>query len=314
MTLLLEQHTQLQKDRLRLRKSSRRQKRRKQNLQGWLFIAPIMLGIAAFQGAPIVVAILASFSDWDGLTPPNFEGMNNYVALAHDPIFWVTLRNTVLFTVGMIPLSVVGGLGLALLCNGRKGPATAFFRTAYFMPYITSVVAIGLVWGKLLTPNGAFNQLLGFFGIQGPAWLASSKWALIAVIIVSAWQAVGYPMVILLAGLQAIPETLYEAAKIDGARAIRRFWNVTLPLLTPQLFFVVVTQFIVAFQIFALIFVLTRGGPGTATNVYIYYLYQNAFTFGRLGYASAMAWILFLMIGLVTFLQLRMQKKWVFYG
>jgi ABC-type sugar transport system permease subunit len=179
---------------------------------------------------------------------------------------------------------------------------------------VTSIVAIGLVWTQFFTPSGVINQVLAKVGIAGPSWLTDSHWAMPAVILVSAWQGIGYPMVILLAGLQAIPESLLEAAEVDGASATRRFFGVTLPLLTPQLFYVLITQIISSFQVFALIFVMTKGGPGNATNVYIYYLYQNAFTFGDLGYASAMAWVLFLVIGLVTFVQLRLQRRWVFYN
>lgn len=287
---------------------------RERGLIGWFFILPLMLGIVAFQLAPIVVSVGASFTDWDGLTTPEFIGWENYSGLADDPLFWVTLRNTVIFTLGVIPLTTVGALCLALLCRGRSRVANVVFRTAYFTPYVTSIVAIGLVWGQLLAPDGFFNGFLAFFGIEGPAWFTDARWAMFAVIIVSAWQGIGYPMIILLGGLDAIDATLHDAAKVDGAGAGRRFFSITLPLLTPQIFFVLITQFITSFQVFALIFVLTKGGPGQATNVYIYYLYQSAFTFGDLGSASAMAWILFLLIGAVTFLQLTLQKRWVFYG
>lgn len=291
-------------------------KRRPQGreLTGWVFILPLMFGILAFQLAPIVVSIGASFTNWDGLTTPEFSGVGNYVGLAQDPLFWKTLRNTLLFTAGVIPLTTIGALCLALLCRGRSRVANVVFRTAYFTPYVTSIVAIGLVWGKLLAPAGFLNTVLGAFGIDGPAWFTDARWAMIAVIVVSAWQGIGYPMIILLGGLDAIDTTLHDAAKVDGANAARRLFSITLPLLTPQIFFVLITQFITSFQVFALIFVLTKGGPGQATNVYIYYLYQSAFTFGDLGTASAMAWILFLIIGAVTFLQLKLQKRWVFYG
>jgi ABC-type sugar transport system permease subunit len=287
---------------------------RSRDLIGWVFILPLMLGIVAFQLVPIVVSIGASFTNWDGLTAPEFTGIENYAGLAEDPLFWTTLRNTLLFTVGVIPLTTVGALCLALLCRGRSRVANVVFRTAYFTPYVTSIVAIGLVWGKLLAPDGFLNNVLAVFGIEGPAWFTDARWAMIAVIVVSAWQGIGYPMIILLGGLDSIDTALHDAAKVDGASASRRLFSITLPLLTPQLFFVLITQFITSFQVFALIFVLTKGGPGQATNVYIYYLYQSAFTFGDLGTASAMAWILFIIIGAVTFLQLRLQKRWVFYG
>ena len=279
-----------------------------------MFIGPLILGIISMQLIPVVVTIYASFTNWDGITAPEFVGLGNYGGLSQDPYFWVTLRNTVVFTLLVIPITTVAALGLALLCNTRFRLANAFFRTAYFTPYVTSIVAIGLVWNQLFAPRGPFNSILGFLGIDGPDWLTDATFAMAAVVCVASWQGVGYPMVILLAGLQGIPTTLYEAAKVDGAGAARRLRSITLPLLTPQIFFVVVTQFITSFQVFAIIFVMTKGGPGNATNVYIYYLYQNAFIFGRLGYASAMAWILFLIIGLVTLLQLKLQKRWVFYG
>lgn len=284
-------------------------------LYGWLFIGPLILGILAFQGIPVVVSIFTSFTNWDGITAPKFLGLGNYVRMfTKDPQYWGTLLNTVEFTVGVIPLTIIGALVLAVLCNGRGKVSNAVFRTAYFTPYVTSIVAIGLVWTQLFTPSGVLNGLLAKVGIQGPSWLTDARWAMPAVILVSAWQAIGYPMVIFLAGLQNIPESLQEAAKVDGANSWSRFLRITLPLLTPQIFFVLITQMISSFQVFALIFVMTKGGPGTATTVYIYYLYENGFTFGDLGFASAMAWILFLIIGLVTFAQLRLQRRWVFYN
>lgn len=293
---------------------ARRRRLRRADFAGWAFIAPLIFGIVAFQLVPIIVSIVASFTDWDGITPPAFIGADNYTGLAQDDLFWTTLRNTVLFTLGVIPLTTVGALLLAVLCQGKSRVANVVFRTAYFTPYVTSIVAIGLVWSKLLAPSGFVNNVLARVGIEGANWLTDANWALPAVIVISAWQGIGYPMIILLGGLQGIDDSIQEAARIDGAGSARRFRSITLPLLTPQIFFVLVTQFITSFQVFALIFVLTSGGPGNATNVYIYYLYQNAFTFGRLGYASAMAWILFIIIGAVTFLQLRLQKRWVFYN
>lgn len=298
-----------------VRREAARRARRRMTLYGWLFIGPLILGILAFQGIPVVVSIFTSFTNWDGITTPKFLGLGNYVRMfTQDRQYWGTLVNTVEFTVGVIPLTIIGALVLAVLCNGRGKISNAVFRTAYFTPYVTSIVAIGLVWTQLFTPSGVLNQLLAIVGIHGPSWLTDARWAMPAVILVSAWQAIGYPMVIFLAGLQAIPESLHEAAKVDGAGSSSRFFRITLPLLTPQIFFVLITQIISSFQVFALIFVMTKGGPGTATTVYIYYLYQNGFTFGDLGFASAMAWILFLIIGLVTFVQLRLQRRWVFYN
>jgi multiple sugar transport system permease protein len=287
----------------------------KQAIEGWLFIGPVMAGVLFFQFYPILVSMYASLTNWTGLTPPEFIGVDNYVRLlTRDRFFTLTLRNTLFFTFGSIPLTLGLALGLALLCN-RPMVGVTWFRTAFFTPVVTNIVAISLVWFWLYAPEvGIINWLLGLAGIEGPNWLSSTRWAMPAVILVSVWHGAGYPMVILLAGLQGIPEQLYEAAKIDGANAWRRFRHVTIPLLTPTLFFLTITSFISSFQVFGLIFVMTKGGPANATNVYIFYLYQNAFAFGRLGYASAMAWILFALIALVTLIQWRLQKRWVFYG
>ncbi|RIK35031.1 MAG: sugar ABC transporter permease [Chloroflexi bacterium] len=288
--------------------------RLEENLFGWLFILPVVFGVGFFQFYPILVSIFASLTDWTGLNEPSFIGADNYVRLfTSDRFFRLTLRNTAYYTLGSIPLSISLALLLALLCN-RPMRGSYWYRTAYFAPNVTSTVAISLVWFWLYAPDvGLINWLLSLVGVKGPSWLTSVVWAMPAVIVVGVWQHVGYPMLILLAGLQGIPESLYEAAKLDGASALRRFRHVTVPLLTPSLFFLLITQFISSFQVFGLIYVMTQGGPANATNVYIHYLYQNAFSFGRLGYASAMAWVLFAIIALFTLVQWRLQKRWVFY-
>jgi multiple sugar transport system permease protein len=293
----------------------RRKIRWRRHIEGWMFIGPVILGITVFQLAPILVSIFASFTDWNGLTSPELVGIDNYKRLvADDPFFRETVRNTLYFVAGHIPLTIIVAMALALLCNSRMR-GISLFRTAYFMPAVSNVVAVSVVWFWFYQPrDGVLNGLLETIGIDGPAWLSDIKWAMPAVIIVSVWQGVGYPMVILLAGLQGIPESLYDASKVDGSTARQRFFDITLPLLTPSLFFLLITQFISSFQVFGIIFVMTNGGPANATSVYIYYLYENAFSFGRMGYASAMAWLLFAVIALVTFVQWRLQKRWVFYG
>lgn len=289
-------------------------RRLRKTLEGWLFIGPVILGVLTFQFVPILVSMYASLTSWDGLRSPQFVGIANFVRLiTNDRFFRITLKNTLIYTFGHIPLTLGLALCLALLCN-RKMIGVTWFRTAYFTPVVTNSVAISLVWLWLYAPDvGLFNWFLSLFGINGPDWLSSSRWAMPAIILVSVWHGAGYPMVILLAGLQGIPQMLYEAATIDGASAWRRFRHVTLPLLTPTLFFLTITQFISSFQVFGLIYVMTRGGPANATNVYIYYLYQNAFSYGKMGYASAMAWILFAVIASITLVQWRLQKRWVFY-
>lgn len=287
----------------------------RRHIEGWLFIGPVILGIAAFQLVPILVSVYASFTDWDGLNSPELVGLENYRQLiADDPDFRENIKNTLYFVAGHIPITITVALGLALLCNSKLR-GIALFRTAYFMPAVSNVVAVSVVWFWFYHPqDGVLNGLLSTIGIDGPAWLSDLKWAMPAVILVSVWQGVGYPMVILLAGLQAIPDSLYDAAKVDGSHAGQRFRDITIPLLTPSLFFLLITQFITSFQVFGIIFVMTQGGPANATSVYIYYLYENAFSFGRMGYASAMAWLLFAVIALVTFVQWRLQRRWVFYG
>ena len=288
--------------------------RLRENVTGWLFIAPVVGGVLAFQFFPILVSMVASLTSWDGISSPRFVGLANFVELfTRDPLFLTTLANTAYFTVASIPLTIGLGLVLALLC-ARQVRGVSFFRTAFFAPYITNVVAVGFVWFWFFHPTqGVVNGLLDLVGIEGPAWLSSSTWAMPAVILVAVWQGVGYPMIILLAGLQGIPEVLYESARVDGASAWARVRFITLPLLTPHFLFLLITQFISSFQVFGLIYVMTKGGPGHATSVYIYNLYQNAFGYGKVGYACAMAWILFALIASVTYLQWRLQKRWVFY-
>lgn len=283
------------------------------NIEGALFILPVAIGVIAFQLVPMLVSAFASLTSWDGMTPPEFIGLDNYVAFLDDPLFRTTLTNTIYFTLGSIPLTVVLAFFLALLCNLPLRGVT-WFRTAYFAPFVTNVVAISLVWFWFYDPEqGVINGLLSTIGVDGPAWLSDTTWAMPAVILVSVWQGLGYPMIVLLAGLQGIPDTFYDAAKVDGASPVRRVWHVTLPLLTPSIFFVVITQFITSFQVFGIIFVMTQGGPSNATNVYIYYLYQNAFAFGRMGYASGMAWVLVAIVVTLTVIQWRLQRRWVFY-
>ena len=288
--------------------------RMQEHVYGWLFIMPVVIGVMFFQFYPILVSVYASLTNWTGLNDPSFIGIDNYIRMfSDDRFFRLTLRNTAYYTLGSIPLSITLAMILALLCN-RSMRGVYWYRTAFFAPNVTSTVAISLVWFWLYAPDvGLINWGLSQIGIEGPAWLSSVTWAMPAVIVVGVWQHVGYPMMILLAGLQGVPESLYEAAKLDGATAGQRFRFVTLPLLSPSLFFLLITQFIASFQVFGLIYVMTGGGPANATNVYIHYLYQNAFSFGRLGYASAMAWVLFALIALITFVQWRLQKRWVFY-
>ena len=293
---------------------SRREKPRRQNLAGWMFVGPVIFGVLAFQIVPVIASLGVATTNWTGLNEPDFLGLGNFISLfSTDTRFYKTLLNTAIFTVAIVVLSIAIGLALAVLCNQRiRG--VGIFRTLYYSPAITNVVAIGFVWFWLYEPkNGLINSTLRAVGIDGPAWLSDPRTALIAVIIVALWQGVGYPMVILLAGLQAIDKSLLEAATVDGASNWLRFFRITFPLLTPSIFFLTIMQFISSFQVFGIIYVMTSGGPNNATSVLIFEIYQVAFAQGRLGYASAMGWVLFGIVGLVTVFQWKMEKRWVHY-
>ncbi len=285
------------------------------HLDGWLFILPAVLGVIAFNFFPIALSFFASFTRWDAITPPEFVGLENYSTMfTHDSFFRLTFQNTLFYVFAKIPFTVVIALALALLTK-REVFGIKFFRTAFYTPVVTTTIAIGIVWTWILSDQfGVLNYFLGLVGINGPDWLADTSWAMIGIIIVSIWHDVGYPMVIYLAALQGIPESLYEAAEIDGATTWQKARSITIPLVSPATFFIIILQFISSFQIFGLIYIMTGGGPANSTNVFIYYLYQNAFAWWKMGYASALAWFLFMVIGAITLFQWRMQKRWVFYS
>ena len=286
---------------------------RRQAIDGWVFASGVVGGTIIFNIIPMLFSFLTGFTEWDGVHIPQFNGISNYIDMFHDKFFWSSLSNTIYFTLANIPFSVVTGLLLAILIN-RQLPLVNWFRAAFFSPVVTSTVAIAIVWRWIFAPYyGIFNMILGWFGIQGPEWLNDTRWAMLAVIIVTIWQSSGYNMILYLAGLQGISKTLYEAAKIDGAGEWQQFLYITVPLISPTTFFILIMSFISSFQVFGLIYVMTNGGPAYSTMVYIYYLFQNAFNFFKMGYASSLAWVLFLIIGLVTLIQWKLQSRWVFY-
>lgn len=297
------------------RKARRAPGRKRRNLVGYAFVAPLMLGIGVFHLYPMAVTTYSSFTDWDGFNSRHFVGFANYSKLIlHDTLFHTVVTNTLLFMLGAIPLTMILALCLATLVSPQRRIMTVF-RLAFFVPYVANVVAVSVVWFRLYSgQDGVFDTLLAHLGIDGPDWLVTSPWALIAVIFVSVWQGVGYPMIVLMAGIQAIPAELYEAASLDGASRARRFFSITLPLLTPSLFFVSISQFVASFQVFGIVYVMTKGGPGNDTNTYMLQLFNTSFADGELGYASAMAWLLFLVIAALTVIQWRLQRRWVFYG
>lgn len=282
---------------------------------GYFFLTPNLIGFLVFTFLPVIAALLLSFSDWSLITSPKWVGVRNYVTLfTDDPTFRKVLKNTVCYTLGTVPAQAALALAVAVALNQRL-PGEVGFRTAFFLPTISSTVAIALVWRWIFNADfGVLNMILYMLGVTNPPnWLTSTTWALPALMIVSVWQGIGFNMVIFLAGLQGIPQQLYEAARIDGAGSWSQFRYITLPLLSPTMFFVLVMTTISSFQVFDLAAIMTEGGPANATNTIVYYIYRCGFQFFKMGYAAAVAWVLFVIIFTVTLLQFRFQKSWVTY-
>ncbi|WP_067779817.1 carbohydrate ABC transporter permease [Actinomyces vulturis] len=284
--------------------------KRRNTIAGWTFILPNFVGFALFTLIPVLTLFYTAFTKWNVFGDPKFVGLENFNRLIGDDKFWTAFWNTMYYTVIHVPLTLGLSLGLALLLN-QKLRGLAFFRAAAFFPYFTSIVAVAQVWNMLLSPDkGLVNQFIRLFGVtDAPGWTTSTTWAMPAVIIVATWREMGYYMVLFLAGLQVVPPELYEAARMDGAGAWRRFWNVTIPCLRPTTFFVLVMLTIGSFKILDLILVMTNGGPGTSTLVLSQYVYQAGFTQGEFGYASSIALVLFLVCLVVTVVQFMYNRK-----
>lgn len=286
----------------------------RKNVVGYLFISPWLAGFFVFTFGPFISSIWLSFTRWDIVSPPTLVGAANYNALlTNDPLFWKSLWITLKYAGLAVPLGVVAGVLLALLLNSNiRG--IAVYRTVLFLPSIVPAVASSVVFIWILNPQiGLINGLLKHFGVIGPAWLADTKWAFPSLVLMSLWG-VGGSMVIYLAGLKDIPVYLYEAAIVDGAGPFMRMRKITLPMLTPVIFFNLVMGVIGAFQYFTQSFIMTQGGPEESTTFYALYLFNRAWRYMDMGYACAMAWILFLLIVVITALLFRTQKKWVHYG
>lgn len=263
---------------------------------------------------PMVAAAWISLTKWNLLLPPQFVGIDNYTKLLGDPRTGEVFLHTVYYIAGYLPLVYFGGLALALALNtALKG--RSFLRGIYFLPVVTSWIVVALVWRWLLNPStGVVNTVLAFFGIDGPGWWTDPTWAMPSIIIASAWKDLGFVMVILLAGLQAISPELYDAAEVDGAGWWRRTTSLTIPLLSPSTFFVFVISLINGFQVFDQVYAMTGGGPAGASQVVVQQVYDLTFRYGRAGEASALSWMLFIVILAVTVIQIRGQKRWVNYG
>jgi len=286
---------------------------RSEALWGYLLIAPIMLGFAVFFVWPIVASAGISLTRWDIFTPPKWVGLDNYANLARDPLFWKTIRNTGLIALIYVPLRVGLAMALALTLNSQVR-FRGLWRAIFFLPVLTVPVASAAVWKWIYDPTyGLLNVVLGVLGLDKQPWLSDVTTAMPAVVVVLVWIIVGRDMVIYIAGLQSIPREYYEAAEIDGAGRARMFRHITLPLLTPTTFFVAVISIMDALKVFDVVYMMTQGGPADSTRTIVYYVYDEAFRNFRMGYASAMTWILFLLILGFTLIQFRLQRRWVHY-
>ena len=280
----------------------------------WLFLAPALILIFIFFFLPVLASLVLSVTDFDIYAianPPTtrFVGLDNYAKLLRTPEFWSALRNTFYFAFVGGPLTIAMSLATALLLNAKLVRFKSFFRTIYFLPFVTTLVAVAIVWRYLFhTRYGLLNFGLGKFGIGPIDWLGDPNWAMPAIIMMSVWKNFGYNMLIFIAGLQSIPQDLYDAAEIDGAGPVRRFFAVTLPLLGPTLLFVGVITMIGYFQLFAEPYVMTQGGPLRSTTSVVLLMYEEGFRWWRMGYAAAIAFVLFIVILIATLIQFRLQK------
>ncbi|MCU1572338.1 MAG: transporter, permease protein [Micrococcaceae bacterium] len=278
-----------------------------------LYLAPGMLGFCLFIVLPLVASLVISLFDWPLFGDPTFVGFKNYATMfSGDPVFWTVLGNTLLFAVAYTVINLVLSLGMATWLHnlGRWGTVV---RILFFIPVVTPMTANALIWRLMLSDDGVVNSVLAGIGISGPSWLSNGPLAMTSLIAMSVWQGLGYNIFVLGAGLSSINPALLEAARIDGAGAWQRFSRIIFPMLSPSLFFCTVMTIIGSFKVFTQPFLLTLGGPGQSTNTIVLYLYRNGFSFDKMGYASALAWVLFVIVMLITALQFSQQKRWVNY-
>lgn len=290
----------------------RMSQRMRDNLAGFLFISPWLLHFFALIAFAMLFSLGISLTETDLLTGYKFVGLSNYTRMWEDELFWKSLRVTAYYTFTLVPISIVIALSIALLMN-QKIAFQGIWRTLYYLPSVVQGVAVAILWGYVLNPRfGLLNLALARIGIEGPRWLFSEQWAVPGFILMGLWGA-GGAMLLYLAGLQGIPTALYEAAEIDGANSWHRFWNITIPMLTPTIYFNLLINIIGSFQVFTQAYVLTQGGPNNATLTQVLYLYRKGFQDFQFGYASALAWALFLIIMVFTILVVRSSDSWVHY-
>ena len=294
---------------------------KKKGINALWFIIPSCLGFIIFYFVPMFLSIIISLTDWNGLDmlfapgfmSEHFVGLANYTDILKGKEFWKVLSNTLLFIVIYIPLMLACSIGVASLLAAKK-KGIGLFRVLYYIPVLTSWVAASLIWKSILAPQfGALNGILEIFGIQGPGWLLDEKWAMPAIVLVSVWKDMSFFGLILLSGMVGINTSYYEAAQIDGAGKWKRFIKITLPLLTPTIFYVLIVSLINSFQLFTQIMIMTDGGPNGATQVLVERIYNYGFRYFKMGYASAISWLLFVINMICTAIQMRGQKRWVHY-
>lgn len=299
-----------------MKKNMHLSKQGKTDATGYLFILPNLIGMLMFTLIPLVFSLFISFTDWDftqGFGNWKLVGLSNFIEMWHDEWFLASLKNTFIFAFTVVPITICLALVVAVVID-KYCFAKLPLKLALFMPYISNVVAIAIVWVMMYSPWGPFTQLMQAMGWKNtPQWLGDYHWALPSIILMSIWSNIGYATLIYSSAIASLPKDLYEAAEVDGANAMTAFFHITIPELAPTTFFLVITTMINSFQVFAPVQIMTRGGPGTSTHVLVYYIYTAAFTFYRMGYASAISWILFLILLVITLIQWRGQKKWVSY-
>ncbi|WP_309070215.1 carbohydrate ABC transporter permease [Arthrobacter sp.] len=287
----------------------------KDNLAGYLFLTPWLIGLFALTLGPMLFSLYLAFTDYNLFTAPKWTGLGNFERMAGDTVFWGSVQITLIYVLVGTPIKLAAALGVAMLLN-FKSKGTGFFRSAFYAPsLIGASVSIAIVWRAMFSTNGPIDNGLNLFGINLGGWVGVPALVMPMMILLAVWQ-FGAPMVIFLAGLKQIPGELYEAASVDGAKAWRKFLSVTLPMLSPVIFFNLLLEMINAFQIFASAYIIGSGsgGPAGATNFYTVYLYTRAFTNNQMGYAAAMAWVLLIAVGILAFILFRTSKSWVHYG
>ncbi len=285
--------------------------KQKEAAAGWLFVSPALIGFTIFTFSSILRSLYYSFTEWDLLTPPKWVGLENFKRVFQDKYFYQYMGNTLYFVVLLVPIVLVVSLMLAIFINKKTKGMVKAYRAALFLPSITSTVAISMVWLWIFNPDmGLLNNFLFVLGFDTvPQWLASTVWSKPALVIMRVWQMGGYYMLMFLSGLQTIPETLYEAADVDGANKVQQFFKITIPMLSNTFFVVAILLVIEAFNMFESIFIMTEGGPLGSTSTIMYYIYEKTFSFYAMGYASALAWVFFIIILIVTLVQYRFRNE-----